>query len=145
VSIIIEFFMAPDDAAATGVLDAGPGGVFESFPLGNFDVSVAVVEWQSILTGRSFEELVAIGEPRIVSEVAAGSLRMVFAVSPALRAELFAVEEARLDDVVFEWVRQRADQGEEFDPEMARMILGDLAGLTRTASKQGYELYCWMA
>jgi hypothetical protein len=106
---------------------------------------VAVVEWQSILTGRSFEELVAIGEPRIVSEVAAGSLRMVFAVSPALRAELFAVEEARLDDVVFEWVRQRADQGEEFDPEMARMILGDLAGLTRTASKQGYELYCWMA
>jgi hypothetical protein len=145
VSIIIKFFVAPDDPAATDVLDAGPEGVFESLVLGNFNVAEAVVEWESILTDRSFEELVEIDEPRIVCEVGAGSACIVFAVSSALRDKLAAAEDAGLDDLAFEWVRQRAEQGDVFELELARVILGELAGLARSASRQRYELYCWMA
>jgi hypothetical protein len=145
VSIIVEFFVAPDDAAAAGVLDAGPEGVFESVPFGNFVAGTAVVEWESILTGRGFADLVAFGMPRIVADAGGGSLCVVFAFSPALRAELAAADDARLDGVVSEWVRRDAGDGGAFDPEMARLILDDVAGLARLATREGHEVYCRMA
>jgi hypothetical protein len=142
VSIIIKFFMAPDDAAAAGVLDGGPEGVFESLVLGNFDVGGAVIEWESILTGRSFEELVSMDEPRIVCKADSGSL--VFAVSSALRDGLGAADDALLNDLAVEWIRRQAEEGSEFEPDVARLILGDVADLARSTSQRGYELYCWM-
>lgn len=145
VSTIIEFFVAPDDAAATGVLDAGPEGVFEVAPMGNFDAGSAVIEWESILTGRGVADLVALDMPRIVADAGSESTCIVFALSPALRVELAAADEAQLDGVASEWVQRDADDGGEFDPEVARLILGDVADLARLASKQGYEVYCWMA
>jgi hypothetical protein len=145
VSIIIEFFIAPDDAAAAGVLDAGAEGVFESVPFGNFVAGTAVIEWESILTGRSFADLVALGMPRIVADSGDESLRLVFAFSSALRTELAAADDARLDDVASEWVRRDASDGGAFDLEMARLILGDVAGLARLAVQEGHEVYCRLA
>jgi hypothetical protein len=145
VSIIIEFFVAPDDAAAAGVLDAGPEGVFESVPFGNFVAATAVIEWESVLTGRSLADLVALGMPRIVADAGDGSLCLVFAVSSALRVELAAADDARLDGVASEWVRRDADNGGAFDPEMARLILEDVADLARLAAQEGHEVYCRQA
>jgi hypothetical protein len=142
VSIIIEFFVAPDDAAASEVLDAGPEGVFESLAVGNFEVDEALIEWESIVTGRSFEELASMDQPRVVAEAASGSL--VFAVSPALRDELATAAKGRLDELASEWVLRQAGEGTEFEPDLAKLILGDLAGLARSANRQKYELYCWM-
>jgi hypothetical protein len=145
VSIIIEFFVAPDDAAAAGVLDAGPEGVFESVPFGNFVAATAVIEWESVLTGRSLADLVALGMPRIVADAGDGSLCLVFAVSSALRVELATADDARLDGVASEWVRRDADNGGAFDPEMARLILEDVADLARLAAQEGHEVYCRQA
>jgi hypothetical protein len=141
-SIIIKFFMAPDNAAATGVLDSGPEGVLESLILGNFDVHGATIEWESILTGRSFEELVSMDEPRIVAEADSGSL--VFAVSSALRDGLGAADDALLNDLAIEWSRREAEKGSEFELDVARLILGEVADLARSTSRRGYDLYCWM-
>jgi hypothetical protein len=42
-SIIIEFFTAPDDTAAAGIVDRGPIGAFDSRSCGNFDATGAVI------------------------------------------------------------------------------------------------------
>ncbi|WP_285623237.1 hypothetical protein [Actinoallomurus iriomotensis] len=144
-SIIVEFFVAPDDAAAAGVLDAGPEGVFESVPFGNFVAGTAVIEWESILTGRASADLVALGMPRIVADARDGGLSLVFAFSSALRSELAAADDARLDRVASEWARRDAVDGDAFDPEMARIILDDVAGLARLAEQDDHEVYCRLA
>lgn len=87
-SIIIEFFTAPDDAAAAGIVDRGPTGAFDSL---------------------------ADAAPTRLAEV--GEL----------------------------WIAERAEDGEVFDPEMVGGLMGDLAGLARTARERGHSLYCWMA
>ncbi|MFE3286760.1 hypothetical protein ACFXJJ_27140, partial [Streptomyces sp. NPDC059233] len=56
-SIVITFFVAPDAEAAAAVAEGGPDGVFESVTFGNFDVEEALIEWEGIFTGRSFEEV----------------------------------------------------------------------------------------
>jgi hypothetical protein len=71
-SIIIEFFTAPDDTAAAGIADRGPTGAFDSLACGNFDATEAVIEWESIFTGQSFETLVSADEPRGVTLCTAG-------------------------------------------------------------------------
>jgi hypothetical protein len=142
VSTIIEFFAAPTDAAAAGVTDGGPEGVFESLVMGNFDVDGAVIEWESILTGRTFEELVSTGEPRTVAE--ADGQCGVFAVSSVLRDALGAADDARLDDLASEWFRRQAGTPGGVDLDVARLILGDVADLARSSSRRGHELYCWI-
>ncbi|MGV9892759.1 hypothetical protein [Streptomyces sp. NPDC003395] len=86
-SIIVEFFAAPDDASAALVLQAGPRRAFESLSFGNFDPEEAVVEWECLLAGGSFEELVDAGEPRIVAGQSDDRC-VVFAISPRLSAAL---------------------------------------------------------
>ncbi|MFF7209419.1 hypothetical protein ACFZAU_02650 [Streptomyces sp. NPDC008238] len=62
-SAIVEFFVAPGDETAAAVVVGGPGGAFESLKYGNFDAEEALIEWEGIVTGRSFGELVDAGVP----------------------------------------------------------------------------------
>jgi hypothetical protein len=39
VSIIVKFFIAPDDTSAAGIVDRGPTGLFDSLTGGNFDAT----------------------------------------------------------------------------------------------------------
>lgn len=87
----------------------------------------------------------ALGMPRIVADAGDGSLCLVFAVSSALRVRLAAADDAQLDGVASEWVRRDADNGGAFDPEMARLILEDVADLARLAAQEGHEVYCRQA
>ncbi|MFE9138502.1 hypothetical protein [Streptomyces sp. NPDC007355] len=66
-SIIVRFFVAPDDTSAGLALQSGPGRAFESLSFGNFDPEEAVVEWECLLVGGSSWELIEAGEPRIVA------------------------------------------------------------------------------
>ncbi|MFK0238020.1 hypothetical protein [Streptomyces vinaceus] len=43
-SIIVKFFVAPDDTSAGMALQTGPGRAFESLSFGNFDPEEAVIE-----------------------------------------------------------------------------------------------------
>ncbi|WP_406205450.1 hypothetical protein OH807_30885 [Kitasatospora sp. NBC_01560] len=145
-SIIIKFFVAPDDEAAAAVVDHGPDEAFESLVFGNFDVEEAIIEWESILTGRSFEELVDADEPAVVAGPGDGEGPMVLAASRVLQDALAAADAPRLVGVSELWVQERAAGGEVLDPEVATRILCDVAELARSIGMQdGGSLYCWVA
>ncbi|MGW3723853.1 hypothetical protein [Streptomyces sp. NPDC000851] len=143
-SIIVEFFVAPDDTSAALALQTGTGRTFESTSFGNFDPEEAVVEWECLLAGGSFEELVEAGEPRIVAGQDNDGC-VVFVISPRLSAALADAERSELRDVAVSWAAQRAQDGEVIDTEIADMILGDLAALVSSARRQGQGVYCWVA
>ncbi|MFG2887115.1 hypothetical protein ACGFYV_33325 [Streptomyces sp. NPDC048297] len=144
-SIIIKFFIAPDDTSAASSVDSGPDGVFGSLTCGNFDASEAVIEWESLLTGQSFEALVASDEPHTVADPGEEGGPLLFVVSDALQGALTAASTDRLAEVGKLWIQERAAEGEAFDPEMVGELLSDLADLARTADGRGHGLYCWMA
>lgn len=144
VSVIVEFFAAPDDASAALVPQTGPRHAFESLSFGNFDPEEAVVEWECLLAGGSFEELVDAGEPRIVAGRGDDGC-VVFTISPRLSAALAEAERSELKDAAAAWSLQRAEDGEVIDTEIAEVILGDLAALIGSARRQSQGVYCWVA
>ncbi|MFD3665750.1 hypothetical protein ACFWVF_34960 [Streptomyces sp. NPDC058659] len=143
-SIIVKFFVAPDDTSAGLSLQTGPGQAFESLSFGNFDPEEAVIEWECLMAGGSYEELVEAGEPRIVAGHDADGC-VVFAISPRLSAALANAEHSRLRDIAASWAQLRAEDGEVFDTEIADAIVGDLAALVSSARRQGQGVYCWVA
>lgn len=143
-SIIVKFFVAPDDTSAALALQTGPGRTFESLSFGNFDPEEAVIEWECLLAGGSFEELVDAGQPRIVAGQDNDGC-VVFAISPRLSAALVDAEPSRLRDVAASWSQLRAEDGEVVDTEIAEAIMGDLAGLVSSARLHDQGVYCWVA
>ncbi|MCL6667994.1 hypothetical protein [Streptomyces panaciradicis] len=143
-SIIVKFFAAPDDTSAGLALRTGPGRAFESLSFGNFDPEEAVVEWECLLAGGSFEELVEAGEPRIVAGQDNDGC-VVFAISPRLTAALADAGHSRLRDVAAAWAQVRAEDGQVIDTEIADGIVGDLAALVSSARRQNQSVYCWVA
>ncbi|MGQ4727929.1 MULTISPECIES: hypothetical protein [Streptomyces] len=143
-SIIVKFFAAPDDTAAALYLGTGPGQGCESLSLGNFDPLGAVVEWQSLLTGSSLEDVVEADEPRVIGgEEGDGCL--VFAISSDLATALADAEGSTLRDAADAWARLRAEEGEIIDGEIADAIMSDVAALVGSARRQGQGVYCWVA
>ncbi|WP_339134654.1 hypothetical protein WJM95_33560 [Streptomyces sp. f51] len=143
-SIIVKFFVAPDDTAATSTFQTGPGPAFESLSFGKFDPEEAVVEWECLLAGGDFEDLVEAGEPRILAEDNHGGC-VVFAISPGLSTALADAERPRLREIAASWVQLRAKEGEIIDVEIADRIMSDLATLVSSACRQGQGVYCWVA
>ncbi|MFF3139984.1 hypothetical protein [Streptomyces mirabilis] len=144
-SIIIKFFVARSHEAATAVVDGGPDGAFESLSYGNFDAEEALIEWESIFTGRSFDELIAADEPEVVADPGDGEGPMLLAASKALQDALAAAGQSRLVEVSQLWVQERAADGEVFDQEIATQILSDLARLAHGLRGRDHRLYCWTA
>ncbi|WP_328491647.1 hypothetical protein OHS59_02075 [Streptomyces sp. NBC_00414] len=144
-SIIIKFFVAPSHRAAAAVVDGGPDGTFESLSFGNFDVEEALIEWEGIFTGRSFDELIAVDEPEVVADPDDGEGPVLLVASTALQDALAAADRSRIIEVSQLWVRERAADGEVFAPEIATQILNDLAGLAHGFRGREHRLYCWTA
>lgn len=140
----MKFFVAPDDTSAGLALQTGPERAFESLSFGNFDPEEAVVEWECLLAGGSFEELVEAGEPRIIAGLDDDGC-VVFAISPRLSTALAEATHSRLSDVAASWTQLRAEDGEVIDTEIADVIVGDLAGLVTSARRQNQSVYCWVA
>ncbi|MBB4987145.1 hypothetical protein [Streptomyces nymphaeiformis] len=143
-SITVKFFVAPDDTSASLAIQSGPGRAFESLSFGNFDPEEAVLEWECLMVGGSFQELVEAGEPRIVAGQDNDGC-VVFALSPRLSAALADAEHARLRDVAASWIQLRAEDGEVIDTQIADAIVGDLAALVSSARRQNQSVYCWVA
>ncbi|KKD09246.1 hypothetical protein [Streptomyces sp. WM6386] len=140
-STVIDFFVAPDDTSAATALRARPGPARASLSLGNFDVEEAVVEWECLLVGGTFTDLVEAGEPRTVADRDEDEC-LVFALSPRLCAALAAAGQPRLRDVAVSWVDLRARDGEVFDPETAHGIVAGLAALAGSAGRREQGVYC---
>lgn len=141
-SIIIHFFAAPDDHAAASVTDTGPGRRFGTVQHGNFVPDLALMEWEVILTGGSFEGVLAGGGPRLVACPGQGSAAVI-AFTAALTAALAAADEDRLAEAGEQWAQLRAGDGEEFDPVMAGELLSEVATLASSAAGRGHQMYCW--
>ncbi|MER6346481.1 hypothetical protein ACWC10_37155 [Streptomyces sp. NPDC001595] len=100
-SIIVKFFVAPDDTSAGLALQPGPGRAFESLSIGNFDPEEAVVEWECL-------------QPRIVAGQSDDGC-VVFAISPRLPTALADAGHSRSSDVAASWTRLCAEDGEVID------------------------------
>lgn len=140
----MKFFVAPDDTSASLALQTGPGRAFESLSFGNFDPEAAVVEWECLLAGGSFAELVEAGEPRIVAGQDNDGC-VVFAISPRLSTALADATHSRLSDVAASWTQLRAEDGEVIDIGIADAIVRDLAALVSGAWRRNQGVYCWVA
>lgn len=140
----MKFFVAPDDTSAGLALETGPGQTCESLSFGNFDPEEAVIEWECLLAGGSFEDLADAGEPRIVADQSNEGC-VVFAISPRLSTALADEEPSKLRDLAASWAQLRAEDGEVIDTDIAEAIVGDLAGLVRKARRQDQGVYCWVA
>lgn len=145
VSVIVRFFAASDDLSAATALRAGPGRAYESLSFGNFDVEEAVVEWECLLAGGGFDELVEAGEPRIVAGRDGDGGGVVFAISPRLAAALADADPGVLRGVAAAWAAQRAEDGDAIGTEIAEVIMDDLAQLVSRARRGGLGVYCWVA
>ena len=139
-SSIIIFFVAPDDEAAATVVDDGPDGTFESVTFGNFDADLALLEWDSLLTGRSFDDLLRASAPGVITDEDDGAL--IVAASVELQQALARASAADLESVAQSWAAERAAEGEPIDPELAGEILTELGRLSRTAE---HRVYCWVS
>jgi hypothetical protein len=146
-SIIVEFFVAPDDRAAADAADGGPEGRFEIARYGNFIPDLAMMEWEVIFTGGSLDGILADGGPRILADLGLGQGNgpAVIAARAALAAALAAADESRLVEAGERWTRLRAEDGGEIDPVLASELLSEVASLARIAAERGHHLYCWRA
>ncbi|MGF6886556.1 hypothetical protein ABIA39_004670 [Nocardia sp. GAS34] len=142
-SILVEFFIAPDDDTAATVVEGGPEDHFPAVTdYGNFLVFQALAEWESLFTGRSLDDLVSAGEPRAVTDDESGSA--IYAASPTLQRALTTADPAVLAEIGTRWKQDTTSTGAPFDPEMIDALLSDVAELARTATGQNHSLYCWM-
>jgi hypothetical protein len=139
-SSIIRFFVAPDDEAAEAQVDGGPDAEHESVTFGNFDADLALLEWDSLLTGRSFDDALAASASAVIADEDDGA--QVVAASLELQAALSRASAAELERVARQWAADRAAEGEPIDPELATEILGAVGRLARTEEQR---LYCWIS
>ncbi|WP_374772744.1 hypothetical protein OG756_05975 [Streptomyces sp. NBC_01310] len=147
-STIVTFFAAPDDASAALVVETGPGRAFASLGFGNFDPEEAVVEWESLLSDGSVDDLVEAGEPRIVAGADDDGGAVVFALSDRLVDALAEAEPSRLQETAVRWAGLRAEDGEDgeaIDPDVARDMVTALGALARRTGELDHGLYCWVA
>ncbi|MFJ5231171.1 hypothetical protein ACIQBJ_14905 [Kitasatospora sp. NPDC088391] len=139
-SVIVEFFAAPDDASAALAAPTGPGRALPARRFGNFDAEGAILEWESALTGDTVEALIEADEPRWLTDPD-NSGCLVLALSPRLTTALAAAAPAQLDRTVGAWTAEDPDLA----PETAAEILTEVAALATTAHHNGDSLYCWTA
>ncbi|MER7773013.1 hypothetical protein [Kitasatospora sp. NPDC096140] len=141
-SVIIKYFAAPTHEAAATVVGPGPDGIFESRTWGNFDPEEAMIVWESLLTDRSFDNLLDDGEPETVADPDDGQGPVILAASRTLQAALADTDHSQLLQTSRLWVEQQASEGATIDQDTAKAILESLAQLARSI-EHGDRLYCW--
>jgi hypothetical protein len=147
VSIIVEFFIAPDDEAAVSIAEHGPTGTFEVAEYGNFVPDLWLAELEEAFQERDWDQVAEFGytAPRILGGVRTltGESPFAVAMSRELMGALAGADQERLDAAFHRWSLIMAADGEEVDPALAEDLLGELAAMAREADKRGHWLYCW--
>jgi hypothetical protein len=144
VSIPIRFFSAPDDASAAEALDRDPESVTETAVRDRFLASSAMIEWETILTGRGSEDHARAARPRVVADDRPRSSSKIFAASPELRAALAAADPERITEVARQWMDEYGAQHGSFVPGEVCRILYEMSGLARSADAERVGVYFWM-
>jgi hypothetical protein len=99
---------------------------------------------EGLLTGRSYDDVMAANPGGIKVAVRDGGERLVMRLTDSLTEALATASDDRLTEVAVPW-----SQTEEFwgqgDPQDLGSFLLELAQLARTAQLRGERLYCWLS
>ncbi|MEV5194775.1 hypothetical protein AB0K86_20015 [Streptomyces clavifer] len=139
-SSIVKFFVAAR-ADAFDALNSGPDASFRVISFGNFDAEEALLDWESHLTGNSFEALVEEDIPEVVAEGDGGPA--VFLLSDSLLNAFASSSTSQIDDLAQWWVNEKADSGMEIGLPISLSILHTLVDLTRQEREHQEGIYCW--
>lgn len=123
------------------ISDAVPQAPYRTLSDTGIDPVVQAGTLEKLLTGRSFDEILAANAGAQVA-VRDGGQRLVLKVSDDLVDALSTATADSLANVAEPW-----SQTEEFwgagDPEVLAGFLSELAALARHARGEGQNLYCW--
>jgi hypothetical protein len=146
VSKYIEFFAAPNDAAAAAVRNRGPAETYTAVAANDMylDADDAVIAWRNLLTGRAGLYLSKQDDLHWVADfLNDGSA--VFALPEELVINLIEAAPHRLRDVAEVWVPAVVADGTEIDVETTVVLMSKIAELARAAVGTEARLYCWVA
>ncbi|MGA3563513.1 hypothetical protein [Melissospora conviva] len=135
-SSIVKFFVATKEEALRS-LASGPDSS-SALSFGNFDAEEALLDWESRLTGSSFESLVSGDLPEVVAEVEDGAT--VLLLSGPLVESLAGISDLEVDELVRWW----AELTVGIELPAASAILKDLVCMIREARNLGKSVYCWV-
>lgn len=161
-SVLFDYFAARSDAEAAAVINR-PGGPaspaatapdgadqattqnglgYDTVSLKGIDPVVQLGTLEALLTGRSFDELLA-DLPADPLAIKNDGEQLVVALSRGITSALASATPESLDEVAVPW-----SQTDEFwgaaDPAELAAALKELAGLARRAGANGHRLYCWI-
>ena len=120
---------------------------FDTVEAKNIDSYVEIGEFGALVTGRTFDQVVA--DPAFSIMVAAASEEegpWVSALPDALRDALADAPEDRLVAAATQWAMSESNQVYSEPDETACVLQAfalDLAALSARARKRGHHLYCW--
>jgi hypothetical protein len=142
----IEFFAAPNDAAAAAVRNGGPAARYTVVAANDMYLYAddAVIAWQNLLAGRPGVYLSEQDDLHMVADyLNDGSA--VFALPDDLVVSLTEASPRRLREVAEAWVPAVVADGSEIDVETAAVLISEVAELGRAAVGTRNRLYCWVA
>jgi len=142
---LIEYFAAADDALAAQML-TGPGDPtaagLDTVAAKGIDPAVVLGKLESIITGRSYDEVTA--APRQCHLLTDGDAdTFVVTVTDTLRDSLGMASTERLRQVAEPWAAIEELAGAEF--VALAEVLEQFAALAGRALKHNHHLYCWWA
>jgi hypothetical protein len=167
VGLINDYFTAPSDEAAAGVVDrdggpagvpaavstgwlhgtpasaAAPGAGFPTVVGGRIDPVVVLGTVTALLTGRTFSEVLAAGDRRDPVALEDDGAQVVLRVDDVVVDALTGADDTTLTAVAVPW-SQTDELAGALDAETLAEFLRDLAGLARGARGRGEALYCWI-
>lgn len=146
--VMCDYFSAPDDNTACGVLDqpGGPGGArCDVVSLKGVDPVVVMARLEAILTDCTYDE--ATRRPRsgrLLSSPDAESAFLV-SVSDTLQEALASAAPATLAEAAGPWSQSEELQASAVTAETAAQMLVLLSGLAGRARSADHRMYCWWA
>lgn len=163
--LICDYFAAPSDESAAGVVDrdGGPAGVpapsgwshgvpapaaaatgsaLPTVAGGSIDPVVVLGTVTALLTGRTFDEVLAARDRRDPVAMQDDGAEVVLRVDDVVVDALTRADPAALTAASVPWSRTDELAGIS-DPESLAEFLHDLAALARGARERGEALYCW--
>ncbi|MDT3399629.1 hypothetical protein RKE29_23805 [Streptomyces sp. B1866] len=145
---LCDYFSAPDDATATGVLDE-PGGpdpsALDVLPLKGVDPVVVLPRLEAVLTGRTYDEVSGLPRSGQLLSSPEADGQFVVSVSDSLQEALAAAPPASLAEAAGPWSETEELRQSGVTAEAVLEALTQLAALAARAREAGRRLYCWWA
>lgn len=157
-SVLFDYFLAPDDATAAATIDwpGGPGSgkpkkgpfgkavpPFDVLSLPGIDPAVMLGTLEELLTGTPFADQLADKTSRQQVAIRDGGERLVLRVYDKFTDALATADPAQLAAVAVPW-----SQTEEFwgqgDPTLLTQVLQELSRMCAQGTSTGTHLYCWI-